>query len=129
MIFQTQNAVPDGVYGASLLSVEQQAPSDNSPTENPYLRWTFKLSVDGEMTQLVKNTSLNFGPRSNARRLVESRLGRAMKPGETIDMEDYLPMNCQVVVKIDPESGYSRIVDVLRAKTKPQGVEEQGIAL
>jgi hypothetical protein len=129
MIFQTQKAVPDGAYPASVLSIEQQAPSDHSPTENPYLRWTFKLSVDGEMSQLVKNTSLNFGPRSNARRLVESLLGRAMKPGETINMADYLPMDCQVVVKIDPESGYSRIVDVLRAKTKPQGVGEEGINL
>ena len=53
----------------------------------------------------------------------DSLLGRAIKPGEAIDMDDYSEWMCQVVVKTDSESGYSRIIDVLQEKILLQDEE------
>ncbi len=131
MEFTAPNNVPDGVYGATLMTIEQREPGENSLTQKPYLRWTFEVYTeeDPDGIELVKNTSQSFGPKSNARKFVQSLLGRQIQPGEQINMADYLPLDCQVVVKIDQESGYSRIEDVLGAKkTRKKGAGE-GVAL
>ena len=78
---------------------------------------------------MVKNTSKKFGKKSHARQYVESLLGRQIQPGEKVNMADNLPMDCQVVVKFDPDSGYSRIVDIMGPKKRGNGQAEEGEAL
>ena len=128
MIFQAPQDIPDGVYDAALLSVEPQAPMN--PIESPYVRWVFQLSVNDKMVQLSTSTSLNMGPKSDTRRVLESLRGRPMQPREAINMDnDLLPWLCQVVVKTDPEFGYSRIIDVLEEKVLLQADEDKALDL
>jgi len=131
MEFKAPNTVSDGVYDAKLKIIEKRDPGEMSLTQNPYFRWIFEVYTKDEPggIELVKNTSMNFGPKSHARKYVQSLLGKPIQPGETVRMSDYLPMACQVVVKIDPESAYSRIVDIMGAKKRENGKEGEGEAL
>jgi hypothetical protein len=124
--------IADGLYPAQLLSIEEQEPSENSPHQNPYARWTFRAHTDDapDGVELIANSSLAFGPKSKARGWMQAALGRVIEPGEEIDPAAVCPLECQVLVKNDPESGFSRIEDVLQAKnTKPVSQEGEGVEL
>jgi hypothetical protein len=61
---------------------------------------------------------------------MHAALGRSIEPGEEIDPEKICPLPCRVLVKLDPESGFSRIEDVLQAKkAKPDLQVEEGVEL
>ncbi len=130
MDFTAPDVIPDGVYDAKLLSIEQREPGENSTTQKPYLRWTFAVFTEDEPdgVELVKNTSKSFGQKSNARKYVQSLLGKPIQPKETIKMSDHVPLDCQVAVEIDHESGYNRITNVMGAK-KGKGKKTDGETL
>ena len=115
--------IADGLYNAKLLSIEQREPGENGVSKKPYLRWNFEVYTDDDPSgvDLVKNTSLSFGPKSNARKFVQSLFGKPIQPGETVKITDHLPLDCQVAIEIDHESGYNRIVNVMGAKKRQNG--------
>ena len=131
MEFKAPTLIPDGVYNAKLLSIEQREPGENGVSQKPYLRWTFKVFTDEdpEGVNQVKNTSLSFGPKSNARKFLQSLLGKPIQPGERIKIMDHLPLDCQVAIEIDHESGYNRITNVMGAKKRQNGKAEEGEVL
>ena len=61
---------------------------------------------------------------------MQAALGRSIEPGEEIDPKEVCPLRCRVLVKLAPESGFSRIEDVLQAKkAKHDRQEGEGIEL
>ena len=130
MEFKAPDVIADGVYRAKLLSIEQREPGENSTTQKPYLRWNFEVYTDEDPdgVDLVKNTSQSFGPKSNARKFVQALLGKPIQPGEKVKITDHLPLDCQVTVEIDHESGYNRITNVMGAQ-KGKGKKTDGETL
>ena len=49
---------------------------------------------------------------------MQAILQRTIQNGEEIDPPDVCPVNCRIVVKIDQESGFARVEDVLPAAKK-----------
>lgn len=84
----------DGLYPAQLLRIEEQALSENSPNQNPYARWTFRIHTNdaADGAELIANSSLAFGPKAKARRWMQAALGRVIEPGEEIDPAAACPL-------------------------------------
>ena len=127
MEFEAPESVPDGVYDGQVVTITKREPNENSLTQKPYRRWEVEAYVNGKTVPMVKNTSMGFSKKTLARQYVEALLGRAVKDGEKINLP--LPMDCQVVVKFDQESGFSRIVDIMGPKNRKNGKGEEGEAL
>ena len=113
--------VSDDVYEAVLLGIEIKEAGENSLSDKPYARWTFGITDDdGEDAELIGNSSLTFGQKSKARKWWTAILRRVIENGETINPPDLCPVDCRIVVKNDPESGFARIEDVLGEKKTPK---------
>jgi hypothetical protein len=64
-----------------------------------YLLWTFEAKYAGNKTTRVRRaTSMSFGPRSMARSIVEAALGRRLRDGESVDTDDLVGCQVQVVI-------------------------------
>ena len=127
MEFEAPESVPDGLYEGQVMDITKREPNENSSTQKPYRRWEVEAYVNGKTVPMVKNTSMGFSKKTHARQYVEALLGRAVKDGEKVNLP--LPMDCQIVVKFDPDSGFSRIVDIMGPKQRGNGKEEEGEAL
>ena len=116
--------VSDDIYDAILLGVEVREAGENSQTDEPYARGTFSITDDdGEEAELVGNSSLKFGQKSKARKWWTAILQRNIENGEKLDPPDYCPIDCRIVVKNAPESGFARIDDVLGIKKNSKGAK------
>ena len=113
--------IDDGVYEATLLSIEERDATPNSPNQNPFLIWTFHLYDTEEGQELTAASSTNFSPKAKARMWMEAMLGKKFEPGEDVDTDSLCPKDCQCVVKNDPDTGFARIVDVMGPRRRSAG--------
>jgi hypothetical protein len=110
-------SMTDGVYEATLLHVEVCEPAQQSPYQNPWLKWIFTVydgSQDG--TELSAASSLRLGPKAKARSWVEALLRRRLEIGEEIDTDSLSMLDCQLLVKTDPETQFVKVMDVMQAR-------------
>ena len=110
--------VDDGVYDATLLSIDEREATVNSPNQNPWLMWTFHVYDTEDGQELTATSSFNFTPKAKARKWVEAILARKLDPGEELDTDSLCPKDCQVVIKNDPDSGFARIEDVMGVRRR-----------
>jgi hypothetical protein len=105
--------IDDGTYRATVLGIEETDPTPNSPSDKPWLKWTFTVN-DGtaEGVEMTAASSLRFGPKSKARLWAEALLGRKLEVGEQFDTDQLLPRDCIVVIRRD-EKDFAKITDVL----------------
>ena len=64
------------------LAIEQCEPTDKSPNQKSWLKWTFSVYDGSEEKELTAASSCALGPKAKARPWVESLLGRRLEPGE-----------------------------------------------
>ena len=76
--------LPPGLYVGELSDIESRESANGE-----YRRWGWDV-VEGPYAgrQVYANTSTNFGPQAKARQWVENILGRELKAGEQINIED-----------------------------------------
>jgi hypothetical protein len=76
--------LPPGLYVGELSDIESRESANGE-----YRRWGWDV-VEGPYAgrQVYANTSTNFGPQAKARQWVENILGRELKSGEQINIED-----------------------------------------
>lgn len=116
--------IADGVYPATLMGIEEREGQDSqfagqSNGQRMYLRWTFQVYHTDDGAEMTANSSLAFGPKAKARKWMEALLGRKLAVGEEVDPAEICPADCQVIVKKEVDSGFSRIEDVLGARKHP----------
>jgi predicted alpha/beta-hydrolase family hydrolase len=64
-----------------------------------FLLWVFEVRYsDSKTTKVRRPTSMNFGPKSTARAIVEAVLRRKIRDGEQIDTDDLLGLRVRVVI-------------------------------
>jgi len=105
--------IEDGVYDATLLSIDVTEPTPKSPNQTPWFKWTFHVYDTDEGQELTGASSMAFGPKAKARQWLEAILGKKFEPGEELETETICPKDCQVIIKNDPDSGFARIQNVL----------------
>lgn len=115
--------IEDGEYTAEFLSVEETPPTPNSPSNQPFLKWTFQVYDSDEGQPMTQATSMKFGPKANARLWTEALMGRPLTDGEDVEINDLAPKQCRVLIEHPPESnGYARITRVMaprKVKVQP----------
>jgi hypothetical protein len=127
--------IDDGMYDATLLSIEVTQPRPESPYQDPYFKWTFHVFDTDEGQELTANSAIKLTAKSKTRAWAEAILGRAFEPGEAWDNETFPPRDCQVLIKNDPVSGFAKIEDVLGVKRRQapkrpvQQKEDDGVAM
>jgi hypothetical protein len=76
--------LPPGLYVGKHLDIESR-----ESTNGEYRRWSWEILEGPYAGQKVyANTSTNFGPQAKARQWVENILGRELKAGQQIGIED-----------------------------------------
>jgi hypothetical protein len=76
--------LPPGLYIGRLLNVEARESANGE-----YRRWSWEILEGSHAGQKVyANTSTNFGPQAKARQWVENVLGRELKAGEQVGIDD-----------------------------------------
>jgi hypothetical protein len=105
--------LPDGVYAATLLSVEDQQAADGAP----YWRWVFTVNYEGRSVERTAASSQNFTPKSKPRRWAETLLGQKIADDGTheFDLDQLIGRPCMVVLNIierDTEA-FNNVVGVL----------------
>jgi hypothetical protein len=113
--------IDDGTYEATLLEITLEDPTDNSPKQEQWLKWIFQVyngSEDG--VEMAVGSSQKFGTKAKARGWVEAILARKLAPGEEFDTDTFCPKDCQVTLKKDLESGFTKIIDVMAPRRRPQ---------
>lgn len=109
--------IEDGEYEATLLSIEEKAPTANSPDNNPWLLWTFTVQDGEDDVEMTQSTSMKFTPRANARKWAQALEGREFAEGEEVDIEALPPKDCRVVIERN-ERGFAKIVNVLAPRKR-----------
>jgi hypothetical protein len=103
--------LPAGIYAAVLESIDER-----EGTNGPYLMWKFTIDHDGRTVMVSAPTSMNCGPKANARQYAEALLGRPMTIGEELAPEALYGAECQLVltvVSLDTGGTVNRIQRVL----------------
>ena len=118
--------IADGAYEATLMELEVCEPTDRSPNKKPWLKWHFTVFDGSEDQELTGASSTALGPKSKARPWLEAILGRRLEPGEEIDTDTVCPKDCQVVLKNDPERGFTQVADVLPPRPRRQAPRSAG---
>ena len=123
-----------GVYRARLMELETAESSIvDEKTGKPgfYLKWIFELLDKGyEGHTLRGNSSLNFGPRAKARQWAEALLGRRIQSGESIDEDDLIGKEGDLMVRLEEtdRGTFAKVesVNPIRRKSKAvaEGLEE-----
>jgi hypothetical protein len=112
--------IVDGAYEATLLGVEQCQPTDKSPNQKPWLKWTFSVFDGAEEKEMTAASSCALGPKAKARGWIEALVGRRLEPGEEIDTDTLAPKDCQLIIKNDPETQFAKVQDVLPPRPRRQ---------
>jgi hypothetical protein len=83
-IAEDYDPLPPGLYAGELLGIETR-----ESTNGEYRRWGWNI-LEGPYAgrNVYANTSTNFGPQAKARQWVENILGRELKAGEQVGIED-----------------------------------------
>lgn len=89
--------IPAGVYPATLTGIEEFV----DPQWGPKFRWKFEVRGKKKTATVSQRTSQAFSPKSNARKIVEGLLGRSLAKGESINTDDLIGTECQVIVTVD----------------------------
>lgn len=110
--------IEDGEYEATLLSIAERPPTPNSPTQEPFLLWTFQVYDTAEGVEMAQATSMKFGPKANARRWAQALADHEITSGEDFDLESLCPRECRVVIEHN-ENGFARITNVLAQRRRP----------
>jgi hypothetical protein len=76
--------LPPGLYVGKLSNIESR-----ESTNGEYRRWGWEI-LEGPYAgrKVYANTSTNFGPQAKARQWVENVLGRGLKAGEQVGLDD-----------------------------------------
>jgi hypothetical protein len=87
--------IDPGVYDATIDSIEEKT----TPDGRVYVLWSFRV-VDnfGGVVIVKRPTSLNFGPKSIARRYAKAALGRTIRPGETVEFSNLIGQQLRIIV-------------------------------
>jgi hypothetical protein len=108
-----------GVYPAIVAGVDVKERDGRT-----FLVWTFEVRYsDSKTTKVRRPTSMNFGPKSMARAIVEAALNRRIQPGESVDTNDLLGLRVRVVIGrgVRPDGGETnRIEAVLPAPVEDE---------
>ena len=121
-----------GVYRAKLKELETAESSIvDEKTGQPgfYMKWTFELLDEGyEGHTLRGNSSMNFGLRAKARQWAEALLGRRIESGESIDGDDLIGKEGDLMVRLEEtdRGTFARVESVnpvRRKKEKPGTVQ------
>lgn len=111
--------IGDGSYPATVLSIEEQAPSPNTLGGDAWLKWTFHVRNSSRGgVELTTGSSLKFGPRAKARLWAEALLNRKIADGEHIALERLLPRDCVVIIRHN-DRGYAYVDGLLPATGQP----------
>ena len=124
-----------GVYRARLKELETAESSIvDEKTGKPgfYLKWIFELLDEGYGGHTLRgNSSMNFGPRAKARQWAEALLGRRIESGESIDEDDLVGKEGDLMVRLEETdrgtfAKVESVNPVRRKKTKAvaEGLEE-----
>lgn len=83
---------PEDVYPATLAGVQEETSANGL-----YLKWLFQV----EGGALVPGfTGTSAAPQAKARKWIEALAGRALKDGETIDLEEIYGNHCRAYVSV-----------------------------
>ena len=108
-----------GVYPAIVAGVDVKERDGRT-----FLVWIFEVRYsDSKTTKVRRPTSMNFGPKSMARAIVEAALNRWVQPGESVDTNDLLGLPVRVVIGrgVRPDGGETnRIEAVLPAPVEDE---------
>lgn len=111
--------IEDGMYAATLLRIEDAPANKGHEDWGPQWKWFFHVYDNDEGQEMMAWSSAKLGTKTKARQWIEQILGRKLTPGEPVDSEEFCPIECQVLVKNNPETGFARIEDVLGARKHP----------
>jgi hypothetical protein len=120
-------SIEDGVYDATFLGLEVCQPTEKSPNQKAWLKWTFSVFDGAEEKDITAASSCALGPKAKARPWIEALLGRRLEPGEEIETDSLAPKDCKLLIRNDPETQFARVQDVLpprpqrQAKSHPAG--------
>ncbi len=93
--------VEPGMYVATIDNIEERTGQDG----RAYAMWSFKIvDLDDDEVIIKRPTSLNFGPKSHARKFAEAALGRPIRPGEIVEPADLVGKQVKILVKNDTDS-------------------------
>jgi hypothetical protein len=113
--------IDNGTYPATLLGIMVVAATLKSPNEKDWLKWAFVVD-DGsaEGVELSAASSYKLTSKSKTRAWVEAVIGKQLKNGETIVLEDLKALDCFVLITHD-ENGFARIENVLPLPKRSAG--------
>jgi hypothetical protein len=114
-IAEDYEPLPPGLYVGELSDIESRESANGE-----YRRWGWDV-VEGPYAgrQVYANTSTNFGPQAKARQWVENILGRELKSGEQINIEDLVGGRHHLMIENVKRDG--RTFDNVSAVQKYQG--------
>jgi hypothetical protein len=116
-----------GPYRARVKSYEE-----DEMQFGPCFKWYFEITEEGEYEGKVLSgiTSQAFNPKSKLYQWVQGIMGRTIKAGETIDLDDLVGKECMLNIghKVK-ERGTFEVIDgvnpVRRAKAKVPGTDAE----
>jgi len=115
--------VEAGVYPARLSSYEIRT-LRVAGEEREVIVWTFEIDLEEETVEIEGMTSVKFSigrKPSKAVQWVSALLGRELKPGDKIDLDELIGKECMVKVedkKLSDGTVVSRVTDVIRKPGK-----------
>jgi hypothetical protein len=112
--------ISDGAYEGTLLGIELCQPTEKSPNQKSWLKWTFSVYDGAEEKEMTAASSCALGPKAKANGWITALLGRRLEPGEEIDTDQLAPKDCLLVIKNDPDNGFAKIVDVMPPRPRRQ---------
>jgi hypothetical protein len=106
-------AIPDGMYAATAMGVEDREPGPNSQTTEPWWCWNLILQSGPKRgAEISAGSSQRTGPGSKSRRWVEALLGRELEEDEEFELDSIFPRDCQVLVRKNAR-GFASVQDIL----------------
>ena len=105
--------MPAGVCAATLEAIEERQGQNGA-----FLLWRFHVEAEGRALGIGAPTSMKFSLTAKARQFTEVLLGRALTPGEEIDLDALFGQACRVVPtvgELDDHSTVNRIETLLPA--------------
>ena len=117
-----------GVYDSVFRGIEEKTGKDLQTGEDRiYWQWHFGTRTKSGELDLIANSSANFGGKAKARGWAEAILGRAIKPGEDVDLDKLIGLSCRLVLttkEIEKVGLVNRIESVVAMPTAEDDEEE-----
>jgi hypothetical protein len=118
---QGEDEIDNGTYPATLLGISVEESTAKSPNQKQWLRWLI-VADDGssEGVELYATSSYKCTARSKTRSWIEAVIGRQLKNGETVRLEDLKALDCFVLITHD-EGGFARVENILPLPKRSAG--------